>query len=142
MTGTLTALGRGRLRPAPTTTSPARCWSSGSRCNADIYDSGWAHANLNVIASPLQDVRLVFDLMPTDTDDDWSPIARRMAAVPAALAGYRQSLLPAASAAQVSAVRQVDKCAEQCDTYAGAGRRRASSPVSPRRYPRRSRGRC
>ena len=48
----------------------------------DLYDSGWAHANLNVIASPLQHVRLVFDLMPTDTDDDVAVLARRMTAVP------------------------------------------------------------
>ena len=31
----------------------------------DLYDSGWRHGDLNVIASPLQNVRMVFDLMPT-----------------------------------------------------------------------------
>ena len=35
---------------------------------------------------------MVFDLMPTDSDDDVAVLAQRMAAVPAALAGYRQSL--------------------------------------------------
>ncbi len=85
----------------------------------DVYDSGWAHAALNVIASPVQDVRMIFDLMPTDSDDEAEAIAGRMAAVPAALAGYRQSLLHAAGNGQVAALRQVDKCAEQCDTYAG-----------------------
>jgi len=87
----------------------------------DIYDSGWAHAALNVIASPLQQVRLVFDLMPTASNEDVAVLARRMAAVPAALAGYRQSLLAAADRGKVAAVRQVDKCAGQCDTYAGVG---------------------
>ena len=62
----------------------------------DRYDSGWAHGNLNVIASPVQEVRMVFDLMQTDTDDDVAVIARRMAAVPGALAGYRESLRLAA----------------------------------------------
>ena len=90
----------------------------------DLYDSGWAHASLNVIASPLQHVRLVFDLMPTETDYDVAVLARRMAAVPEALSGYRQSLLLAAAAGRVAAVRQVDKCAEQCDTYAGVGGQR------------------
>ncbi|MGS0686965.1 DUF885 domain-containing protein [Nakamurella sp. GG22] len=85
----------------------------------DVFDSGWLHAALNVIDSPIQMVRLVFDLMPTDTDEQVAVLATRMAAVPAAMAGYRQSLLQAAGAGQVSAVRQVDKCADQCDTYAG-----------------------
>ncbi|HZM65602.1 MAG TPA: DUF885 domain-containing protein [Nakamurella sp.] len=85
----------------------------------DLYDSGWAHAALNVIASPLQEIRLVFDLMPNESDDDVAVLTRRMAAVPAALGGYRRSLLAAADQGQVSAVRQIDKCAAQCDTYSG-----------------------
>ena len=85
----------------------------------DKFDSGWAHAQLNVIDSPLQHVRMVFDVMPTATDDDWAAVAGRMAAVPAALAGYRQSLNFAAERGKVVAVRQVDKCAEQCAIYAG-----------------------
>ncbi len=85
----------------------------------DLYDSGWAHGNLNVIDCAVQMVRMVFDLMPTATDDDAAAIAARMAAVPTALHGYRQSLLHAAGEGKVAAVRQVDKCAQQCDTYAG-----------------------
>jgi uncharacterized protein (DUF885 family) len=85
----------------------------------DRYESGWLHAALNVIDSPVQNVRMVFDLMPTDTDDDVAVLARRMAAVPEALAGYRQSLLHAAEQGTVSAVRQIDKCAGQCDTFSG-----------------------
>ena len=64
---------------------------------------------------------MVFDLMPTESDEDVAVLAERMAAVPAALAGYRESLRFAADGGKVSAVRQIDKCAEQCDTYAGAG---------------------
>ena len=37
---------------------------------------------LNVIASPLQGCRDVFDLMPTATQDDWATIATRLTAVP------------------------------------------------------------
>ena len=85
----------------------------------DRHASGWAHANLNVIESPLQMVRMVFDVMPTATDDDWSTYATRMRAVPAALAGYRESLALAASRGQVAAIRQVEGCAGQCDVYAG-----------------------
>src|SRR3712207_9022938 len=49
------------------------------------YDAGWAQADLNTVESPLQDFRSTFDLMPTATEDDWATIARRLAALPAAL---------------------------------------------------------
>jgi uncharacterized protein (DUF885 family) len=87
--------------------------------DGDRYRSGWTPADLNVLASPVQDVRAVFDLMPTDTVADVEVVARRLAAVPAALRGYRQGLLAAADDGKVAAVRQVDQCAQQCDAYAG-----------------------
>ncbi|MEV5730206.1 MULTISPECIES: DUF885 domain-containing protein [Streptomyces] len=37
-------------------------------------------------------VREVFTVTPADTDEDWAAIAERLRAVPAALAGYRESL--------------------------------------------------
>ncbi len=86
----------------------------------DLYDSGWSHAVLNVIASPLQNVRLVFDLMPTESDDEVAVLAKRMTAVSAALSGYWLSLQMAADRGRVAAVRQIEKCAAQCDTYSGA----------------------
>ena len=85
----------------------------------DRFDAGDLHSSLNVIASPVQDVRQLFDLLPTGSDDDAADLARRMAAVPDALAGYRESLLEGVRRGRVSAVRQVDKCATQCDTYSG-----------------------
>ena len=87
--------------------------------DADRYRSGWTHADLNVLASPVQEVREVFDLMPAGTVDDVETIARRLTAVPAALLGYRRGLLAAAEDGKVAAVRQVDRCAEQCLAYAG-----------------------
>uniref|UniRef100_UPI003B3A3C7D DUF885 domain-containing protein n=1 Tax=Nakamurella sp. TaxID=1869182 RepID=UPI003B3A3C7D len=87
--------------------------------DADRYRSGWTHADLNVLASPVQEVREVFDLMPAGTVDEVDTIARRLAAVPAALQGYRRGLLAAAADGRVAAVRQVDRCAEQCLAYAG-----------------------
>ncbi len=85
----------------------------------DKLDTGWALAELNVIASPVQEVRMIFDLMPTATDDDCATLAKRMRAVPDALAGYRASLAQAAADGKVAARRQVSKSAEQCDTYSG-----------------------
>ncbi|MGW5052499.1 DUF885 domain-containing protein [Actinokineospora sp. NPDC004072] len=80
----------------------------------DLYEAGELTAPLNVIASAPQDLRQVFDLMPTDTAEDWAVVAKRLAAVPDALAGYRSALLAAADAGRVPALRQVVKTADQC----------------------------
>ncbi|GGJ53363.1 DUF885 domain-containing protein [Streptomyces brasiliensis] len=42
--------------------------------------------------TPAHAVRDVFTVTPTGTDEDWAAIAERLRAVPAALAGYRESL--------------------------------------------------
>ncbi|HSU48454.1 MAG TPA: DUF885 family protein, partial [Arthrobacter sp.] len=42
-----------------------------------IHASGWEYAELNNIASPAQDIRAIFDLMPTGTEQDWEHIAGR-----------------------------------------------------------------
>jgi uncharacterized protein (DUF885 family) len=85
----------------------------------ELHDAGLPAGSLNVIQSPVQDIRMVFDLMPTGSAHDWSVIAARLAKVPAALAGYRSSLLYSADRGVVSAVRQVARTAEQCDQWSG-----------------------
>jgi uncharacterized protein (DUF885 family) len=87
----------------------------------EIHRAGLDVSSLNVIASPVQDIRQVFDLMSTDTVDAWAVVARRLAKVPDALAGLRVSLAHAADRGTVSALRQVSRVAEQCDTWAGLG---------------------
>ena len=80
----------------------------------EIHAAGYALSNLNNIASPVQTVRDVFDLMPTATEDDWATVSRRLRAVPTALAGYTESLRLAASRGDVRAERQVLAAATQC----------------------------
>ncbi len=87
----------------------------------ELFEAGELHGDLNVISSPLQAVREVFDLMPTATEDDWATIADRMHAVPAALQGYAVSLRHAAERGRVAARRQVDRCIEQAEDLAGDG---------------------
>jgi uncharacterized protein (DUF885 family) len=88
------------------------------------YDAGWAQADLNTMESPLQDFRSTFDLMSTAGEDDWATIARRLAALPAALDGYAAGLEAAAGAGRVSAARQLRLAA-------GIARRWAGSPDRP-----------
>ncbi|MEP7036015.1 MAG: DUF885 domain-containing protein [Actinomycetota bacterium] len=80
----------------------------------ETYASGLDHMSLNVLASPLQGIREIFDLMPTDTDAQWLTFAARLTKIPAALDGYVQSLRAAAARGLVSPKRQVEACAAQC----------------------------
>ncbi len=80
----------------------------------ETHAAGLDQMSLNVLASPLQAIRNVFDLMPTETDAHWVTIAVRMTKVPAALDSYVASLRDAAARGLVSPKRQVKACAAQC----------------------------
>ncbi len=84
----------------------------------ELADAGELTRELNVIASPVQAVREVFDLMPTASTTDWETVAQRLGAVPAALAGYAESLRTARERGEVAAVRQVEACIKQADELA------------------------
>jgi uncharacterized protein (DUF885 family) len=74
---------------------------------------------LNNIASPVQELRDIFDLMPTDTPEQWGSIAARLEALPTAAAGVVESLRLAASRGRVASRRQVDECVRQAEELAG-----------------------
>src|ERR687889_1026516 len=69
--------------------------------------------DLNVIASPLQSLRAVYDLMPTRTAEDWSTTATRLAGTPEAMHRYVQSLRRGLSDGRTPSRRQVERCADQ-----------------------------
>jgi uncharacterized protein (DUF885 family) len=83
------------------------------------HAAGLDEMSLNVLASPLQAVRDVFDLMPTDTQEQWRTLAVRMGRIPTALEQYKESLLVARDRGQVSPRRQVVACAEQSRDLVG-----------------------
>jgi uncharacterized protein (DUF885 family) len=85
----------------------------------EIHEAGLDVASLNVISSPVQELRMAFDLMPCETEQDWAVVSARIAEVPQALANIRSGLLSAADAEHVAALRQVARVAEQCETWAG-----------------------
>ncbi len=58
----------------------------------DSSAAGLQLRDLNVIASPAQGIRDVFDLMPTRTVADWATISQRLQAVPQAVDGYIETL--------------------------------------------------
>ncbi len=87
------------------------------RLELDLHEAKWHLRKLNVIASPAQEIRSAFDLMPTDTVDDWSVVARRLGAVRGAIDGYIETLREGVDQGVVPARRQVNEVAMQIDRY-------------------------
>ena len=75
--------------------------------------------DLNVIASPAQEIREVFDLMPQASEDDWAAIGERLRAVPGALAGYAETLRAGIREGVVPARRQVAEVIRQAEDNVG-----------------------
>ena len=91
--------------------------SSELRLALELHDIRWNLRDLNVIASPAQEIREVFDLMPTDTAEDWEVVARRLGAVKAAVDGYMESLREGVRQGIVPARRQVVEVITQIGRY-------------------------
>jgi uncharacterized protein (DUF885 family) len=89
------------------------------RTTIELFEAGEPFRQLNVIASPLQSVRMCFDLVATETREDWETIAARMARVPEALAGVEATLAEGARQGLVAARRQAVSCTQQADTWGG-----------------------
>src|SRR5580704_6751986 len=87
----------------------------------ECYDAGDTASQLNVIASWVQYVREVFDLMPADGEQAAAGIAGRMAAVPHAYQQLSQTLLGAARGGRPPARLQVEEVARQCAAWARPG---------------------
>ncbi len=85
----------------------------------ELHETGDYLAGLNVLASPLQGLRGVFDLMPAEREADWTTIARRLARLPEALGGYRATLEAGLDAGRAAPRRQVEACQRQCAAWAG-----------------------
>lgn len=86
----------------------------------DTHDAGEHLRSLRVLGSAFQGIRMVFDLMPRDTEEDWRNIAARMALVPQGLESYRRSLIEGVRQSRTSSRRQAAGCAEQARVWTGA----------------------
>jgi uncharacterized protein (DUF885 family) len=84
-------------------------------------DAGLARHELSVISGWGNEVRGAFDLMGTDTPEEWEAIEARLAAVPTALDGYRTTLLEEAAAGRVVARRQYAEHAKQIRGWTKSG---------------------
>ena len=85
----------------------------------ELHALGADLSDLKIIASPVQSLRDIFDLMPTDTAQHWENIAARLQAMPTAVGGYIASLRLAAGRGDVAPRRQVLACIGQCESNLG-----------------------
>jgi uncharacterized protein (DUF885 family) len=81
------------------------------------HEAGEGLRALSNLFSPVHSIRQVFSLMPAVTEDDWSVIGRRMARVPAAYRGFRESLEEGARRGLLVAPRQVRTVVSQLDEW-------------------------
>ena len=81
------------------------------------HEAGEGMRALSNLFSPVHSIRQVFSLMPTDSEADWSVIGRRMARVPAAYRGFRESLEEGARRGLLVAPRQVRTVVAQLDEW-------------------------
>ena len=89
--------------------------------SVEQYESREHLRDMNVLFSPVQSVRSIFDLMPQDSVEAWENIASRMEKIGDSLAGYRQTLNIGRVEGFVTSERQVKGTAEQCEAWAGGG---------------------
>jgi uncharacterized protein (DUF885 family) len=81
------------------------------------HEAGEGYRALSNLFSPIHSVRQVFLIMPTGSEEDWAVVARRLARVPEAYAGFRSSLEEGARRGLLVAPRQVNTVVGQLDEW-------------------------
>lgn len=79
----------------------------------EIVESNLPYRDLNNIASPLQEIRNAFDLMPRQTPTHWQNIASRMEDIQRALEEHAQTLSVGIEKQTVPAQRQIEQVLNQ-----------------------------
>lgn len=103
-----------------------------------LDQTGFTTAQLAPLATPVHQVREVFDNLPHETPADWERVADHLSRVPGTIAAYAETLRAAANAGHVVAARQVLAVAAQCERWIGADDfyRRLVASGEPRRRAR------
>ncbi|MFD3875452.1 DUF885 domain-containing protein [Streptomyces sp. NPDC058623] len=121
---TLAALDAAERSPGADTEAERRCARLlRERLNAElaVHEADEDLRAVSNIHSPAHSVREVFTLTPADTEEEWAAIAERLRAVPAALAGYRESLALGLERGLYGSPRPAATFVEQLGVWAGEG---------------------
>ncbi|MGV9235800.1 DUF885 domain-containing protein [Streptomyces nigra] len=119
---TLARLDEAERRPGADSDSERRCARLlRERLNAElaVHDADEGLRAVGNMATPAHTVREIFTVTPSETDEDWAAIAERLRAVPAAYAGYRESLELGLERKLYAAPRPTATFVEQLTEWAG-----------------------
>ncbi len=94
------------------------------------YETGDYLSDLNNIESPMQHMRVVFDVMDTAASGGWDSVAARLERVDVALDRYRLALEAGALKGAAPAVRQVRAALEQARNHAASDSSFGAIPAS------------
>ncbi|MFE0465093.1 DUF885 domain-containing protein [Kitasatospora sp. NPDC058965] len=86
-----------------------------------VHDAGEDFRSVRNLGSPLHNLREVFTLLATETDEDWDRLGRRLARVPLAVQQYRQTLEAGVERGLFSGPRQVGTVIEQIEEWLAPG---------------------
>ncbi len=87
----------------------------------DQYEAGLHYSGMNILHSPVQSLRQIFDLMPKSSNEDWTNIASRMEGIGESMASYQVTLEKGIDIGLTTSRRQTAGCLEQIETWLGKG---------------------
>lgn len=93
-----------------------------------MHDANDGLRDVNVLASPMHEIRQVFDIMPTDNVD---AVRARLAAVPAAVDSWRSALEEGVRVGAVGARRQALASAKQAEAFGSGWFSQYATSVDP-----------
>ncbi|WP_041795584.1 DUF885 domain-containing protein [Modestobacter italicus] len=83
----------------------------------ELHEAGEDLRQVSNLFSPVHSIRQVFSMMPTGSVEDWAVLGRRLARVPEAYRGYRETLTAGAERGLLAAPRQVQTVVGQLDEW-------------------------
>ena len=87
----------------------------------DQYEAGLHYSGMNILHSPVQSLRQIFDLMQRSSTEDWENIASRMEGIGDSISSYRETLDEGIDSGVTASKRQTAGCVEQIETWMGKG---------------------
>lgn len=106
----------------PASVSERRCKATvieDMSASLERHAAGTHFDNMNILHSPVQAIRQVFDMMPRETETDAANLAARMMQVRSALQSYERTLDAGISAGNTARARQTRGCIAQIETWVG-----------------------
>ena len=107
---------------APQSVRERRCRATvieDMQASLDRHAAGTHLDGMNILHSPVQSIRQVFDMTPRATETDAENVAARMRNVRGALQSYQQTLDAGITAKRTASVRQTQGCIAQIATWVG-----------------------